>query len=206
MANPIDLPVVIINGLGAPRALAVAYGSIFRARGMKVFVAPQIWLGYGDIREAARLVAEEVARVKSETGADKVRLVGMSLGGLIGLYYLKCAGGAPDVERFISVGGPLNGSTVARLAAWIPSEFINSLTQTSPESALMKAVQAAPVPAGVRLFSVGTRGDLLTPRSSWDADGCEPVQTRYGLFPVGHWMLFLHPGNHRVVAELLDKN
>jgi hypothetical protein len=134
-----------------------------------------------------------------------VALVGMSLGGLIGLYYLKCAGGASSVARFVSVGGPLNGSTLAHAAALVPSQIVHALAQTIPDSALMREIAAAPPPDGVRMYSVGTRGDFITPRSSWDAAGLEPVETPHGFFPFGHWLLFLHPGNHRAVAELLGR-
>jgi pimeloyl-ACP methyl ester carboxylesterase len=198
-----DSPVLVISGLGAPEAAAKLYGRALETRGLTVFTVPQRWLGFGDVRVSARLVGETVERVSAETGAAQVKLVGMSLGGLIGLYYLKCAGGAPHVERFVSVGGPLNGSTVARLAEYVPSQTVHALTQTCPDSALMRELREAPTPAGVRMYSVGTCGDVLTPRSSWDATGLEPVETPYGAFPIGHWLLFTHPGNLRVVAELL---
>lgn len=196
-------PVVIINGLGAPRLAAEAYGMAFRVRGFRVSTVPQTFLNLGDVRDAALEVGRHVDGVRARSGAQRVHLVGMSLGGLIGLYYVKCGGGAATVARFVSVGGPLNGSTFARMASFVPSTLVQSLPQTLPDSELMLELRAAPVPDGVRLHSVGTRGDFLTPRSSWDADGCVPVETPHGVFPIGHWMLFLHPANQRVVADLL---
>ncbi|MFO0750724.1 MAG: hypothetical protein U1F43_34400 [Myxococcota bacterium] len=198
-----DAPVLVISGLGAPEAAAKLYGRGLAARGFRVSTVPQRWLGFGDVRVAAGVVGEAIARVRAETGADRVKLVGMSLGGLIGLYYLKCMGGAAMVERFVSVGGPLNGSSVARLAERIPSRGVHALMQTSPDSELMRELESAPTPAGVRMFSVGTCGDVLTPRASWDAEGLEPIETPYGAFPIGHWLLFAHPGNLKVVADLL---
>ncbi len=196
-------PLVIVSGLGAPHVAARLYGRAFEAHGFRTFAAPQRLLGYGDMRVAAQLVAEEVERARMATGARRVTLVGMSLGGLIGLYYIKCMGGAAHVDRFVSVGGPLNGSTLARLIQIIPSRTVHAIAQTTPDCAFMRELRAAPAPDGVRMFSVGTRGDVLTPRSSWDTEGLEPVETPYGVCPIGHWMLFLHPGNHRVVAECL---
>jgi hypothetical protein len=196
-------PVVIVSGLGAPRIAAVAYGLALRARGFDTYAAPQRLLGYGDIRVAARLVDEEVQRVRDKTGAPKVHVVGMSLGGLIGLYYVKCMGGAAFVDRFVSVGGPLNGSSLARLVELLPSHAVHAIAQTTPDNDLMRELRAAPPPAGVRMFSVGTRGDVMTPRTSWDMPGLEPVESPHGVFPVGHWMLFTHPGNHQLVADLL---
>src|SRR5262245_10210172 len=98
-SNSAMLPVVFINGLGAPAFAANAYARIFRGKGLRAFAVSPSVLGFGDLRRAAARVGEEVERVRRETGAAKVNLVGMSLGGLIGLYYVKCAGGAAYVER-----------------------------------------------------------------------------------------------------------
>ena len=196
-------PVVVVNGLGAPRLAAVAYGRALEAHGFRTFVAPQRLLGYGDVRKAAALVAREVERVVGETGAPKVHLVGMSLGGLIGLYYVKCLGGARYVDRFVSVGGPLNGSSLARFVQSLPFGPAHALAQTTPDNDFMRELREARQPRGVRMFSVGTHGDVMTPRASWDAEGLEPVESPYGIFPVGHWMLFTDPRNHRIVAECL---
>ncbi|MFC1706753.1 esterase/lipase family protein [Planctomycetota bacterium] len=196
-------PVVIVNGLNAPLLAAKAYGLALQARGFRVFTVGLRRLGWGDLRASARDVAARVDRVRAETGARKVHLVGMSLGGLVGLYYLKCLGGGASVERFVSVGGPLNGSTLARDLTRLLPLAPDLLAQTRPGSDLLRELTAAPPPEGVLLYSVGTRGDPLTPRSAWDASGLEPVETPYGCFPVGHWLLFVHPGNLKVVAELL---
>jgi triacylglycerol lipase len=198
-------PVVIVNGLGAPRLAAVVYGRALERHGFRTFVAPQRLLGYGDVRRAAKLVAGAVERVLSETGAPKVHLVGMSLGGLIGLYYVKCLDGARHVERFVSVGGPLNGSSLARLIEMVPFGPAHAIAQSTPDNDLMREMRGAPVPKGVRMFSVGARGDCMTPRVSWDAEGLEPVESPHGVFPVGHWMLFVDPRNHAIVADCLTR-
>lgn len=204
-SSAVTAPVVIISGLGAPHIAARTYGLALERHGLRTFAAPQRLLGYGDVRVAARIVADEVGRVRALTNAPRVNLVGMSLGGLTGLYYLKCLDGAAHVERFVSVGGPLNGSSFARVTGLVPSRTAHAIAQTTPDNDLMRELRATPTPVGVRMFSVGTRGDVMTPRSSWDAEGFEPIETPYGWFPVGHWMLFTHPENHRVVAECLSR-
>ncbi|HEY3352466.1 MAG TPA: alpha/beta fold hydrolase [Polyangia bacterium] len=207
MLTPIDptaLPVVILNGFGTPRFVAEIYGNTFRERGFQVFTAPQRCLNYGDVRISARLAADEIARVRAVTGASKVHLVGMSLGGLTGLYYLKVLGGADSVARFVSIGGPLNGSTLALALTRVFGHHVPSLVQSAPENDLLLELRAAPPPDGVRMFSMGTRGDILTPHC-WEAEGFEPVETPFGWFPVGHWMLFSHPANKRLAVELLAR-
>lgn len=203
MSDSPSLPVVIISGLGAPRVSAQVYGAVFRSRGFRVYTTPQRLLGYGDVRAAAEIVAQTIDDVRSRTGAPQVKLVGMSLGGLIGLYHLKCGGDPSAVERFISIGGPLNGADAARLLDLAPTPRTHAVAQTSPTSALMQELRNKATPPGVRLISVGTAGDVLTPRATFDAEGFEVVETPHGFFPIGHWMLFTHPGNHSVVADLL---
>lgn len=198
-------PVVVINGLAAPHVAAVMYARALAARGLGAFAAPQRLLGFGDVRRASELVGDAVLRVREQTGADKVDLVGMSLGGLIGLHYVKLGDGGRYVERFVSVGGPLNGSALARLVELLPLGFTHAIAQTTPDNALMRELAAAPFPRGVRCVSIGTRGDPMTPRASWDAPGFRPIETPYGFFPLGHWMLFVHPKNHQAVVQALTE-
>jgi len=198
-------PLVVINGLGAPRAAAQVYGSFFRRHGFRVFTTTQAFLNIGDLRRSADRVHDVVLRAREQTGADRVSVVGLSLGGLIGLYYVKCGGGGELVDRFVSVGGPLNGSDVARVGELPVLRSIPALRQASPNSALVREVQAAPTPPGVRIHTLGTRGDAITPRHRWATTGIDATETPYGRFPFGHWYLYLHPGNYREVLHLLER-
>jgi pimeloyl-ACP methyl ester carboxylesterase len=198
-------PVVVIHGLGAPAAAGEIYAKALSSRGLRTFTTPQRLWGYGDVRIASKQLAETVERVRAETGADKVDMVGMSLGGLIGTHYLKIGGGGPYVERFVSVGGPLNGSSVARLVELVPVKWTHAIAQTTPDNDLMRELQSLPMPAGVRAYSIGTKGDPMTPRASWEAAGFKPIETKYGVFPLGHWLLFVHPKNHEAVVECLTE-
>jgi len=197
-------PLVIVNGLGAPKVAAQAYGNWFEGRGWKTSVAPQTLLARGDVRNAAAMLHEHVLGVLRESGASKVALVGMSLGGLIGLYYIKCGAGAQHVARFVSVGGPLNGSDTARLARAVPKALVPALAQVQRDSELIGRVKAAPMPEGVSVVSMGTRGDVMTPRSAWEIEGATNIETPHGVFPFGHWTLFTHPGNLRAVLQALE--
>ena len=197
-------PLVIINGLGAPRAASQVYGLYFRKRGFRVYVVPQRCLNVGDIRESARRTGEVVERALLATGARRTPLIGISLGGLIGQYYLHCGPGAQRVDTFVSVGGPLLGSGAARLGGKVPPLcFVPSLLQARPGSELLEEIRRAPRPQGVRLVSLGTRGDAITPAASRSAPGYEVVDTPHGVFPLGHWFLYLHPANLQAVYDLI---
>lgn len=199
-----ELPLVIVNGLGAPRLAAQLYSLRFRRQRRNVFIAPQKCLYYGDVRQSARLVARQVDEALDRTGSSQVQIVGMSLGGLIGHYYLACLGGAAKTECFISIGGPLSGSALARLGQVPPITLAPAVGQCRPGSEVMQEIEAAAAWDGVRLYAVGTRGDAITPKSAWTAPKFRTIETPHGIFPIGHWMLFTHPQNQRIVEGLLQ--
>src|SRR5947209_3405899 len=47
----------------------------------------------GDIRNSAGLIARKVESIVAQTGVTRVDIVGHSMGGLVGLYYVKRLGG-----------------------------------------------------------------------------------------------------------------
>ncbi len=197
-------PLVVINGLGAPRLAAQVYGLFFRRRGYRVYTVPHPPLNFGDIRRSAERTGEVVERVLARHGCERVPLVGLSLGGLIGMYYVKCGGGADTIDRFVSVGGPLNGSPLARISALPPLGALPALRQSNPDSDVIAEIAAAGDTNGVRIHALGTRGDAITPRASWSGVDLDTVETPYGAYPVGHWYLYVHPGNYREVLRLLE--
>jgi len=196
-------PLVIVNGLGAPRIGAQLYGFYFRKSGYRVYTVPQDLMNTGDIRKSAERVDRVVDRALERTGAERASLVGISLGGLIGYYYVACGGGAGKIDTMISLGGPLNGSRTAIVSYLPPLSLIKGLTQTRPGSDIIREIKAAPSPENIRLISVGTTGDVITPPGSRKAPGFEIIDTPHGFFPVGHWCLYACPGNLKTVLELL---
>jgi triacylglycerol lipase len=63
-----------------------------------------------DNRETARRLAAEVERVLAETGADRVDLVGHSMGALPARWYLARLDGTARVDAFASLAAPNAGS------------------------------------------------------------------------------------------------
>ena len=196
-------PLVIINGLGAPSIAPKLFGRFFRSANVKIFTVSLPYLGYGDLRKGVEVVQGEVARALRTTGADKVDLIGLSLGGLIGLYYIRCSGGAPFVDRFVSLGGPLKGSPFAFLSVLPLLSKVPVLRQLRPDGEIIQEIQKSPIPGGVTLYSVGAKGDVLTPPGYRNASNFEVVEVPNGVFPLGHWYIFVCPTNIRKVVELL---
>lgn len=69
------------------------------------------------IAENAALLAEYIENVKALTGAQKVDLIGHSMGGLISRYYIDRLMEELDVAQLIMLGSPMAGSDCANLPA-----------------------------------------------------------------------------------------
>ncbi|WP_327145339.1 esterase/lipase family protein [Nocardia sp. NBC_01327] len=70
----------------------------------------------GDISDSAHELETFVERVRTATGAAKVDIVAHSQGALVGRQYLRFDGGAPHVEKFVSIAGTNHGTTMNGLA------------------------------------------------------------------------------------------
>jgi triacylglycerol esterase/lipase EstA (alpha/beta hydrolase family) len=106
-------PIILLHGYGDQ-----PYGSQDMARSLRrdgwtvyVFETPQ--MGLAGVDAAIGSLHELVTRVKHETGAAKVDLVGHSQGGVIARAFVKFGNDAASVGRVVSLASPHNG-----LKAW----------------------------------------------------------------------------------------
>ncbi len=89
-------------------------------------------------------------------------IIGHSKGGLIGSYYVKKLGGHRRTRALITLGTPHNGTPVAYLGLplWLVSRSIHQMTPMSP---FIRRLHKGPWPAGVRLVSINSQLDRVTP-------------------------------------------
>mgnify|MGYP003292275240 CR=1 FL=1 len=66
--------------------------------------------GTGEIRVSAAQFGEFVERVRAETGATEVDVVGYSQGAVVTRYYINKLGGAHVVDRWVGVASGLPGT------------------------------------------------------------------------------------------------
>jgi triacylglycerol lipase len=109
-------PVVIVNGTFGPAFFYEPLAKRLRGDDHQVFIFELTNLGTGDIAATAQDLADFVAGVRAQTGADKVDLVGHSQGGLVARQYVKYLGGDATVDSLISLGAPHYGTAVANIA------------------------------------------------------------------------------------------
>lgn len=105
-------PVLLIPGLDDTTAVFSKMETYLEQRGWLVY-SVNLFPSNGDVglELLAQQVADYVATVLS--GSQHFSLIGFSMGGIIGRYYLQRLGGLERVQRFIAISSPHQGTWTA---------------------------------------------------------------------------------------------
>lgn len=163
--------------------------------------------GYRTMRHELRTHAADLHAFVGDTRADRVDLVGHSLGGLVILRMLDTFDDLPP-GRVLLLGSPVNGSSVARRVA---QQRLLSPLVGQAKSALHAGFSAAPegretgVIAGTRSFGVGRLfGPLERPNDGTvTVAECRLPGAREHHQPVTHTGLLTAPAVARAAARFL---
>jgi pimeloyl-ACP methyl ester carboxylesterase len=79
-----------------------------------LFLFPYDW--HASNIDTANLLKTKIQKIKSDTGATKVDIIGHSMGGLVARYYIENDGYNNDVDKLIFLNTPHNGSPESYLA------------------------------------------------------------------------------------------
>src|SRR5882757_1108533 len=94
-------PLVVLPGLADNTSIFSELKQALESCG----VGPVVSFHYGwlteDVRTAATRLAAEIERLCATTGATEVDIVGHSLGGLVGRYYVQCLAGHARVGTVV---------------------------------------------------------------------------------------------------------
>jgi pimeloyl-ACP methyl ester carboxylesterase len=191
-------PVLLIHGYLATRGSLHLLERHLADRGHIVISYP---LGFpvnlGDIRDSAGLIARKVESIVAQTGVTEIDVVGHSLGGLVGLYYLKRLGGRHRVRRLIMLGTPAQG-TWSALLGLVTAPLGRASLQLLPGSPFLRELGEMPLPKGADVVSIGAVRDWLAPVSTTILDGVRHIS-----LPTGHSGLLVDGEVAKVVADLL---
>ena len=193
-ASPAGPPVLLIHGYLATRGSLHLLESALVRRGHVVISYPLGPIHLRDIRDSAGLIARKVESVVAQTGVERIDVVGHSMGGLVGLYYLKRLGGRQRVRRLILLGTPAQGTWSALLGLFMAPLGAASL-QLLPGSPFLRALAEGPIPPGAEVISVGAERDWLAPLPSTMLSG-----VRHLALPTGHSGLLVEAE----VADVID--
>jgi pimeloyl-ACP methyl ester carboxylesterase len=154
-------------------------------------------INIGDIRDSAGLIARKVESIVTQTGIARVDIVGHSMGGLVGLDYLKRLGGRHRVRRLVLLGTPTQG-TWSALFGLVTAPLGLASLQLLPGSPFLRELAERPLPPGADVVSIGAVRDWLAPLASTVLDG-----VRHIALPTGHSGLLVDAEVAEVVVGIL---
>jgi pimeloyl-ACP methyl ester carboxylesterase len=185
-------PVILVHGYAMNRAGFLLLALRLRAAGLGPVFGFEYWT-LGRTAAAARQLGWFVDEVRAATGAAQVDVVGHSMGGVVGRYYVSLAGGDGAVKNLITLGSPHTGSELSALGLGHPTR------ELVLGSSLLTRLAAAPPPERTRVLCVWSRGDALVPGArQLTVPGADVV-----VFPdIGHVTLL---GSRRVAHALIER-
>lgn len=187
-------PVLCVHGLHDRGVVFRRVRRALEARGVTVETIDLPSSGRLPVAELARLVVGAGEALKQRTGAEKIDLVGFSMGALASRFAVQRLGAAAWVRRFISISGPHAGTWTAYLLGFA------GVRDMRPNSALLMDLAKDKDPWGaVEVHAFWTPYDLMIlPARSSQLRGVRSERT----FPVA-----LHPlmlWNKRVIAAVVE--
>ena len=150
-------PVLLVHGFCGTKSSWSLLATTLSAQGLAVDAITYTPFGTSVERLADRLVVE-VNRILSQTGSDKVHLIGHSLGGV--LIAQAIADGRLDglVDTVVTLGSPFGGSPWANLLPF--GAVARALREGSP---LLRRLASTPAPDGVRWLALTATLDIIVP-------------------------------------------
>ncbi|WP_345749571.1 alpha/beta fold hydrolase [Streptomyces sp. ODS28] len=147
-------PVLLLHGFIDNRSVFVLLRRALLRGGWRHVYALNHSLLTTDVRTAAEQLAVQVEEICAQTGHSTVDIVGHSLGGLTGRYYVQRLGGEERVRTLVTLGTPHSGTRAAPPLSPHPL-----LRQIRPGSALLEEL-ARPEPNGCETRFVSVWSDL----------------------------------------------
>ena len=187
-------PIILVHGVIDNRSVFTLLRRALHKRGFGRVVTLNYPRFIRDMRSVAQQLAELVEEVTRETGYERVHIVGHSMGGLIGRYYVQRMNGDQRVHTLVTLGTPHGGSVPALLApAWV-------FRQLSPRSDIVQEINEPAPDCQTRFLAVWSDLDqVIIPKRN--ARITHPDLRARNVFfrGIGHMSL---PVDGRVVHEI----
>ncbi|MFI8358599.1 esterase/lipase family protein [Streptomyces sp. NPDC085612] len=193
-------PVLLLHGFTDNRSVFVLLRRALGADGLRHVEAYNYSPFTVDLRVTARHLARRVEELCARTGQDRVDLVGHSLGGLVGRYYVQRLGGDARVRTLVTLGTPHSGT---RAAPFMDAHPL--VRQMRPGSEVL-AELAAPAPGcATRCVAFWSEFDaLMSPAGSARIEHADLRVENVQVTGIGHLALPAHPAVIAAVRRALD--
>jgi pimeloyl-ACP methyl ester carboxylesterase len=185
-------PVIVLHGYAMNRANYLPLAYRMAKAGLGPIFGFEYWT-LGRIAAGARQLGWFVDDVLAATGATEVDLIGHSMGGVVGRYYVTFAGGDGVVKNLVTLGSPHAGTDVSAIGIGHPTR------ELLLGSKLVQRLAAASAPAHTKVTVIWSRGDALVPGAVQRAlPGAEVIMYD----DLGHVALL---GSRRVAAAVIER-
>ena len=154
---PAARPVLLVHGFGGTKSSWSYLARNLSARGLTFDAITYTPFGTS-VEQLADRLEVEVDRLLAKTGADKVHLVGHSLGGVVIAQAIASGRLTGLVDTVVTLGAPFGGSPWAALLPF--GAIVPALREGSP---LLRRLAAAPLPDGVRWLAFTATADMIVP-------------------------------------------
>jgi pimeloyl-ACP methyl ester carboxylesterase len=154
---PTARPVLLVHGYGGTKSSWSFLARNLTAQGLTFEAISYSPFGTSVEKLADRL-AVEVDRMLLQTGADKVHLIGHSLGGVVIAQAIASGRLTGQVDTVVTLGAPFGGSPWAQLLPF--GAIARALREGSP---LLRRLASAPLPHGVRWLAFTATQDMVVP-------------------------------------------
>ena len=157
-----SLPVLVIHGFTTTNLSNLPIHYSLRKAGFRTYNVHLPGLNTQDIRHSSTLVAKRVKEIKQKHDCEKILLVGVSMGGIIGLHYLRKLNGHKHIEKFVALGSPFHGVEFAKFLEYFPALDDHAISQMASDSDLIKEITEGEFEQ-VNITSIGAVGDTMVP-------------------------------------------
>lgn len=194
-----DTPVLLVHGYGHNQSgWWVLDRHLRRAGFTSIHRLNYLPLGSG-VPQLAERVSARVEEIRDFCGADRVHVVGHSLGGVLLRWYVQELGGDARVDTAITLGSPHEGTVAAYL--W-PERTARDMR---PASSVVNRLAAGCRPSPVRWVAVYSDSDLLVrPTSSGRIRDRALAATNIEVRGLGHVSLLVSSRVLRAVTAQLE--
>jgi triacylglycerol esterase/lipase EstA (alpha/beta hydrolase family) len=193
-------PVLLLHGYLGTRGSMYILERRLNDDGICVFSFNLGSLNVRDIRTSAFLIHRKIESILAQTPVKRIDIVGHSMGGLIGLYYVKKLGGYEKVRKLVMMGTPVRGTWAALLGVATVGLISASAWQLLPGSRFLKELSAGALPAGVEYYTIAAQRDWVCPIESTPLEGAESLTV-----PLGHSSLVMSEEVYRHILWALRK-
>lgn len=188
-------PILLVHGYLNQATVWQVFKKRLEATGLGPVYAISLGYPFRSLKTYAEKVQKKALEIAKETGRDDLLLVGHSMGGLVSSWYATKLAPKNTVKGVITLGSPLNGTPMARIALGPNaremqrnSEFLRELNE-----AIAKA-------ENISFYHIGTHCDeLVIPGFSAKVEGND-----YYMFDdLGHTALLFSRRIVKKCAEIL---